>query len=423
MPRNGSGTYTRTDGVRTGSTVFQQQEALATGIQSTLLDTEAQDMADALTSSIAKDGQTTPTADLPMGGFNHTGVDDAIANDQYGSFGQNNKLYPQVVATSGGSTADALVVNISPTPSDLVDGQPVIVFSTVGANTSTTPTLNLNSFGAKTIVKGTNDALVAGDMPGTNSVSIYVYDSGLDKFVLLNAYKIETDNLVDDSVTNAKIASGAVDTTELAADAVTNSKIAAGAVDTTELAADAVTNAKIAADAVTNAKIAADAVTNAKIANYAVDTDQLANYSVVSDKVPTNEIPLNRLVEVTSPVLVGLNTGTGPLTTLGISSIIDMLGFDGTITSSGADFVIPLSGNDLRVKIGSGNSTVDTSEVFNFGGTAFSNAAIFVFALQTNAGGGLSLSVTSTTTTHFTIDRDDAISGSVNFDWIAFGQA
>ena len=46
------------------------------------------DIASALTASIAKDGQTTPTANLPMGSNKHTGVANASARDQYLAAGQ-----------------------------------------------------------------------------------------------------------------------------------------------------------------------------------------------------------------------------------------------------------------------------------------------------------------------------------------------
>jgi hypothetical protein len=93
MARNGSGTYVRTDGVRTGSTVFAQEQSAGINILATNLDVEAQDMADALTASIAKDGQTVPTANLPMGGYKHTGVADATADTQYATLGQSKSLF------------------------------------------------------------------------------------------------------------------------------------------------------------------------------------------------------------------------------------------------------------------------------------------------------------------------------------------
>lgn len=81
MPRNGSGTYTLPAGnpVVTG-----------TIISSTTQNTTMSDVATALTNSIAKDGQTVPTANLPMGGFKHTGAADATATGQYLTYGQDN---------------------------------------------------------------------------------------------------------------------------------------------------------------------------------------------------------------------------------------------------------------------------------------------------------------------------------------------
>src|ERR1700694_1342013 len=65
MPRNGSGTYSLPAGnpVVTGTT-----------ISSTIQNTTMTDVANTLTTSIASDGQTVPTANLPMGGFKHTGA-------------------------------------------------------------------------------------------------------------------------------------------------------------------------------------------------------------------------------------------------------------------------------------------------------------------------------------------------------------
>jgi hypothetical protein len=65
MPRNGSGTYSLPAGnpVVTGTT-----------ISSTVQNNTTSDIATALTNSIAKDGQTTPTANLPLGGFKLTGL-------------------------------------------------------------------------------------------------------------------------------------------------------------------------------------------------------------------------------------------------------------------------------------------------------------------------------------------------------------
>ena len=69
--------------------------------------------------------------------------------------------------------------------------------------------------------------------------------------VVTGAQTINTADIVDDAVTNAKLADDAVDTAEIVDDAVTNAKLADDAVDTAEIVDDAVTNAKLADDAVT----------------------------------------------------------------------------------------------------------------------------------------------------------------------------
>jgi len=65
MSRNGSGVYTLAAGnpVVTGTT-----------ISSTWANNTLSDIATALTQSLAKDGQTTPTANIPLGGFKITGL-------------------------------------------------------------------------------------------------------------------------------------------------------------------------------------------------------------------------------------------------------------------------------------------------------------------------------------------------------------
>jgi len=65
MSRNGTGTYTLPAGnpVVTGTT-----------ISSTWANTSLSDIATALTQSLAKDGQTVPTANIPLGGFKITGL-------------------------------------------------------------------------------------------------------------------------------------------------------------------------------------------------------------------------------------------------------------------------------------------------------------------------------------------------------------
>ena len=96
MSRNGSGTYTLPAGnpVVSGST-----------ISSTWANNTLSDIATALTSSLAKDGQTVPTANIPMGGFKLTGLaagtvpGDTVRFEQVGAL-----ALTQGAAASGANT-------------------------------------------------------------------------------------------------------------------------------------------------------------------------------------------------------------------------------------------------------------------------------------------------------------------------------
>jgi hypothetical protein len=81
---------------------------------------------------------------------------------------------------------------------------------------------------------------------------------------------VNTAQIVDGSVTSAKIGSGSINSTHIGANAVVLGNISAGAVDSSALAANSVVAAKIDAGAVGSAALAANAVVAAKIAAAAV---------------------------------------------------------------------------------------------------------------------------------------------------------
>ena len=88
---------------------------------------------------------------------------------------------------SAGGTADALTATPVPSPRSWfsISGVPFWIRA-ASANATTTPTLALGSLTAKTIVKGSNAALLAGDISGAGHWIQVQYDSTLDKVVLLN---------------------------------------------------------------------------------------------------------------------------------------------------------------------------------------------------------------------------------------------
>ena len=87
------------------------------------------------------------------------------------------------VATSAG-TADAITIALSPAQIAFSPGP--TWWRATAANTTTTPTVKRDGLSAKTLVKGNNIAVVAGDIPGDGAWMCSQYDATLDKEVLLN---------------------------------------------------------------------------------------------------------------------------------------------------------------------------------------------------------------------------------------------
>lgn len=160
MARNGSGVYSLPAGnpVVTG-----------TVISSTWANTTLNDISSALTASIAYDGQTTPVANLPMGGYIHTGVGNAALRTSYPSAGQvQDGALTYLTPVSGTDTITA-TAPISMT--SYAAGQ-TFRFIAAGANLTTGVTININGIGAKSITKNGSTALAIGDIISGSLVTI-----------------------------------------------------------------------------------------------------------------------------------------------------------------------------------------------------------------------------------------------------------
>lgn len=168
--RDGSGNYSLPSGnpVSTGTT-----------ISSTWANNTLSDIATALTSSIAKDGQTTATANLPMGGFKHTNVADGTARNQYATTAQLQDLSTQTLG--GVSGTNSITGSLTPTITSYATGM-LVGFTPANANTGAT-TIAINGLAAKSIVKNVSTALVANDLL-TTAPALLIYNG--TNFVLLN---------------------------------------------------------------------------------------------------------------------------------------------------------------------------------------------------------------------------------------------
>lgn len=142
MPFNGSGVFNR---------VYNWVTDRNNGINilASRVDTEDDGFASGLTLCITKDGQSTPTADIGFGGFKVKNIGSATLTSDAVNAGQiQNGLLTYYTDTG---VADAYIITPSPAVSSYAIGQSWRV-KIANTNATTTPTINVNGLGAKTII-------------------------------------------------------------------------------------------------------------------------------------------------------------------------------------------------------------------------------------------------------------------------------
>lgn len=164
MPFNGAGAYSPpgTDFPAVASTL----------IESTKFNNVINDIATALSSCIAKDGQTTVTANIPFGGFKLQEIGTGVIADD-GANLTNLQNGTGLWAGTAGGTADALTLSLTPALTAYVAGQMFRFKAGASDNTGAT-TVAINGLTAKTIQLN-GAALVAGDITADNWYEI-LYD-------------------------------------------------------------------------------------------------------------------------------------------------------------------------------------------------------------------------------------------------------
>jgi hypothetical protein len=177
MSRNGAGVYTLAAGnpVVTGTT-----------ISSTWANNTLSDIATALTQSLAKDGQTTPTANIPMGGFKITGLGAPTTAGDALAFGSS---LGAVTATTGTFSGNLLVTAVA------LVGYGTGAGGTVTQITSKATQVTLNKPTGK--ITTNNAALPAGTAVEFGCVNSFV---SADDVVIVNSslnanYRIEIRNV------------------------------------------------------------------------------------------------------------------------------------------------------------------------------------------------------------------------------------
>lgn len=190
-------------------------KAAAIDISSTRMDADTNDItANGFGNCLTRDGQGSATANLPMNGFRHTGVQNGVARSDYAALGQvEDGVINWAVA---GGTSDAITATYTPALTALVDGQ-LCFLRASAANATTTPTFTPHSgtITAYTITKLGGTALVAGDIAGNLAEVILRYNLANTRWELLNP---------------VTVAAASVGTSQLAANAVTLPKLANDAI-------------------------------------------------------------------------------------------------------------------------------------------------------------------------------------------------
>lgn len=134
MPWNGSGTYSLPPAY--------SPEVNGTTIDANRYNGLTNDVATGITQAIAKDGQNTPTANLPMGGLKHTGAGSATADGQYLVYGQTNADLGNLRVDAGTAGAPSLSIN-----GDTDTGFFQVAANSLGLSTSGTEAWRWDSVG------------------------------------------------------------------------------------------------------------------------------------------------------------------------------------------------------------------------------------------------------------------------------------
>jgi hypothetical protein len=162
MSFNGSGTFVINS---TGQPVVT-----GTVISSTAFNALTADLATGLTTALTKDGQTTPTANIPMGTFKFTGLGAGSSATDSANLSQVQSSTGSFLTAAG---TDTITASVSPSLTAYGVGQ---TFKFIAAATNTgAVTINISALGAKSIVKNGSTALSAGELVSGSMYQI-VYD-------------------------------------------------------------------------------------------------------------------------------------------------------------------------------------------------------------------------------------------------------
>jgi len=209
MSFNGSGTFV----INTAG----QPVVSGTVISSTAFNALTADLATGLSTCLTKDGQTTPTTNIPMGSNRITGLGSGVDATDAATLAQVQTSAVKLIGSISG--ADTITGALTPALTAYAAGQ-MFYFVAAGANTGAV-TLNINSLGAKAVTRDGSTALAAGDI-NSGEIVVVVYDG--TRFQMVNAANSFGNTTINGTltVTGTTTLSGLTASTALALDASKN---------------------------------------------------------------------------------------------------------------------------------------------------------------------------------------------------------
>ncbi len=174
MPFNGSGIFTRVHN-------WVTDKNATVPITASRMDAEDNGFAAGLTQCVTKNGESQPSANLPMAGFRHTTVGAATARLQYAQAAQVQDNAMAWGGTAGG-TADALTLSLTPPLTAYAVGLKLIFIPAL--NNTGAATINVNALGAKGIKKGAGTTdLAANDLKAGKIAELFYDGTNFQVFV------------------------------------------------------------------------------------------------------------------------------------------------------------------------------------------------------------------------------------------------
>lgn len=171
MPWNGSGGFSRSDGTRTGATVWDQAKTAGVKVVAVDHDTHDEDLATGLENCLTLDGQNSPSADISWGNNKITNLEASTSLLGAANLQQVQAGSSTWGGTTGGSST-AYTITITPAPPALQAGMVFRFIPHIACGDS--PTLQINALAAKNLTNQGGVAFSATDLkPGHIITAVY----------------------------------------------------------------------------------------------------------------------------------------------------------------------------------------------------------------------------------------------------------